>query len=167
MRLRNDDTLRGPTVVEYHSLLVERIYHEDGLFAQRTSQFIAGSAFLVAAAVLGADRHSLLALLTASLGLFLSVTYVPTGLRHLSTLAYWNKILDKFEIYHQIPFNHTESEDHERKRFPWVIWKINLLKSPSFVLGVLTPMVISLFWVMFIIIFSGGIVLPAASGGAS
>ena len=160
---------------EQYERLIERLYHEDNVFAQRTSNFIATHAFLAAALAFslsgtrgGCLKDFLIPCLVTFFGLLLSLFYIPLGLRSYVAIRFWriwlHGVESKLEFkldsalgeFYKDGFTETsigridsKSDSRGRKRKPMMkVFPWVFVKSTNLWLGVWLPALIAFFWAM-------------------
>jgi hypothetical protein len=89
-----------------HQVILTRLYHEDNLLAQRTSNFLTGSGLLaagLAVAVTGSGSPGKLAYAIAVLGLALSVLEIALGRISANAVSFWRGYLRRIEESTGVP----------------------------------------------------------------
>jgi len=155
-----------------HGLLINRLYHEDQLFVQRTSNFITINAFLIAAFALSFNVNEIkyFPYIIAGFGLLFALVQVPVGWRLEGTSNFWREYLWLSEKQIGINFDHALFDFYEKgeakttfglichvkkqkkpiyKTFPW---NMPFVRSMNILLGISIPWVIAILWLLFIII---------------
>jgi len=155
-----------------HGLLINRLYHEDQLFVQRSYNFLTINAFLIAAFALSfqVEEITYFPYLIAGFGLLFALLQVPVGWRLEGTLNFWREYLWLAEKQIGINFDRALFDFYEKgeaktlfglissvekqkkptyKTFPW---NMPFVRSMNILLGISIPWLIAILWLLFIII---------------
>lgn len=149
---------------ELHQLLIDRIYHEDSLFAQRTYNFLTANAFLAAALAFSTNMAEL-AYVIGGLGFILALCHLALGRRTERTILFWREYLKRLEEKLDVRLDSAliqffktanaktpvglivgegDSPRPMYRTFPWCL----RMHSTNTLLGVVLPSFIGLFWMM-------------------
>lgn len=168
METKQDSNLK----LALHGLLINRLYHEDQLFVQRSNNFLTVNAFLIAAFALSfhIEEIAYFPYIIAGFGLLFALLQVPVGWRLEGTSNFWREYLWLAEKQIGINFDHALFDFYENgeaktsfglisvvekqkkpiyKTFPW---NMPFVHSMNILLGISIPWIIAIFWLLFIII---------------
>lgn len=152
----------------FHSVVVQRIYHEDNLFAQRSYVLLAVHAFLLTAfTVLLAGQKSELTWPTAIpitlFGAFLGIFQAAFGRQTSRAIGFWREYARAIEDTWNIPFDHLlfdfyadaevptpfgliEKKTRSQRALYRMFGRTSFLTSITMVIGLFFPAGLSLFW---------------------
>lgn len=168
---------------ELCSWLIERIYHEDNLLAQRTLNLVTANAFLTAALAFSVDKMSGLPYIIVIIGLILAELWVALGRRSERVITFFRESLSLvetrdyqpdralFDFFRtgeaKTPMGNIKTDKHSQqpmfRTFPWIIPGM----STNVFIGTLIPSVVTLFWVstLVLLLSKDGVVWLAALSG--
>jgi hypothetical protein len=154
----------------FHSMIVQRIYHEDSLFAQRAYVLLAVHAFLIyALTVLATGRESPLTLLIAIaltlFGALLGIFQASFGRQTSRAIGFWREYLRLVEERWEIPFDHlqydfyadakvetpfgmiTKKRDNQKALYH-LFKRTRYFTSMVTMIGLIFPVGLALFWAL-------------------
>jgi hypothetical protein len=97
----------------FHTLIINRIYHEDNLFAQRSYVLLAVHAFLMTAFTVlltgqKPERTLVFAIPVTIFGAFLGIFQAAYGRQTGRAIGFWREYVRAVEEIWQIPFDHLQ-----------------------------------------------------------
>jgi hypothetical protein len=159
-----------------HSMIVQRIYHEDILLVQRTYTLLTAHAFLVVAFVtsLQSQKPQLnIAYLLASLAMLIALFQMAWGFRTHRMILFWRQYLKSIESECQFPLDSKAWEFFENNKtdvptaiiegsgrtmnsiFPW-----RYIKSTNVMMGVGFPLLLTFFWACALLVIPYDLTVP-------
>ncbi|MBI3646672.1 MAG: hypothetical protein HY233_11995 [Acidobacteriales bacterium] len=153
------------------SLVVNRIYHEDMLLAQRTYSFLMMQAVLAAALTFSSSGGSTrkVAWIIAAFGLILAWLQAAFGRRSHATIGFWRTYLHKIERDGTIKFDSLQTQFFSEGKadlpdrscikylgtkpiFQTLPWKPKLIPGANVLVGLIIPWLVVVFWLFFILL---------------
>ena len=152
---------------ELHSLVINRIYHEDNLLVQRTANFLTASGLLAAVLALtwkAGEQSTVLSYVIIGSGLLLSLFQMSLGYVTNCSILYWRAYLRQIESLIRLSFDSSLYDFYKhgsaatlgaeirvkkhKKRRQVIECIINMIPSMNTVVALLLPLFVTGFWML-------------------